>query len=81
MDYDHEQQAFNFISGLLLGVVIGAGIALLMAPQPGRKTRKKLRKTAVGIRENATDRLDDFADGVRGRVDEVIKSARGRFAG
>jgi gas vesicle protein len=81
MDSDHERQVLNFISGLVLGAVIGAGVALLTAPQPGRKTRKRLRRAATDLRDNAGDRFDDLADEVRGKVDEVIKGARGRFAG
>jgi gas vesicle protein len=81
MDSDHERQVVNFISGLVLGAIIGAGVALLTAPQPGRKTRKRLRKAAVGLRDDATERLDELADEVKGKVDEVIKGARGRFAG
>jgi len=79
MNSDHERQVVNFISGLVLGAIIGASVALLTAPQPGRRTRKKIRKAAVGLRDDATDRLDELADEVKGKVEEVIKGARGRF--
>lgn len=79
MDQDHERQVANFISGLLLGAIIGAGVALLTAPRPGRKTRKRLRRVALDARDTATDRLDHLADEVKGKVDEVVKSARGRL--
>ena len=81
MDSDHERQVLNFISGLVLGAVIGAGVALLTAPQAGRRTRKRLRTAAVGLRTTATDRFDDLADEVKGKVDEAIKGARQRFVG
>lgn len=79
MDQDHERQVANFISGLLLGTVIGAGVALLTAPRPGRKTRRRLKRAAEGVRDTASDRLDQLADEVKGKVDEVVKSARDRF--
>ena len=81
MDHDQERQVANFVSGLLLGAIIGAGVALLTAPRAGRRTRKKLRRAAVGIRENAADRLDRLADEMKDKVDEVVKSARGRIVG
>ncbi len=81
MDHDHERQVANFISGLLLGAIIGAGVALLTAPRPGRKTRKRLKRAAEDVRESATDRLDQIADEVKGKVDEVVKGARGRLRG
>jgi gas vesicle protein len=76
MEYDQDHQVINFISGLLLGAIIGAGVAYLTAPQPGRKTRKRIRKAAGNIRESATDRLDDIADEVKGKVDEVMNVVR-----
>lgn len=79
MDYDQDRQVLNFISGLLLGAIIGAGVAYLTAPQPGKKTRKRLKKAAGNLRDSASDRLDDLADEVKGKVDEVIKGARKSF--
>jgi len=79
MDQDYERQVANFMSGLLLGVVVGAGVALLTAPRPGRKTRRRLKRAAEGVRDTAADRLDQLADEVKGKVDEVVKGARGRF--
>ncbi len=76
MDYDQDRQAINFISGLLLGAIIGAGVAYLTAPQAGRKTRKRLKRAAVDLRATATDRLDDIADEVKGKVDEVVRVVR-----
>ena len=46
MEYDHEAQVLNFLSGLVLGAVIGAGVALLTAPESGNRTRRRIRKVA-----------------------------------
>lgn len=32
----------RFIAGLVVGGVVGAAVALLLAPQPGRQTREQL---------------------------------------
>jgi len=45
-----EHEGSSFITGLLLGGIIGAAIGLLFAPQPGEKTREQLK-----------GRLDEFA--------------------
>ncbi|MFQ5536034.1 MAG: YtxH domain-containing protein [Gemmatimonadota bacterium] len=79
MEYDHETQVLNFLSGLILGAAIGAGVALLTAPQPGRKTRKRLRRAAGDFRDTATERWDEIADEVKGRVDDALQGARERF--
>lgn len=79
MEFDQDRQVVNFISGLLLGAIIGAGVAYLTAPHPGKKTRKRIRRAANDFRDTATDRLDDLADEMKGKVDEVIKGARKNF--
>jgi len=81
MEYDHEAQVLNFLSGLVIGAVLGAGIALLTAPEPGRRTRRRIRRAANQIRDSATDRWEELADDVKGRVDDAIQGARERFAG
>lgn len=79
MEYDHETQVFNFISGLVLGAVIGAGVALLTAPQSGRRTRRRIRRSANDFRDTAANRWDDLSDEVKGRVDEAIRGAQKKF--
>jgi gas vesicle protein len=80
MDSDQERQAISFITGLALGAVIGAGVALLTTPQSGRRTRRRIRRAAGEIRDTATDRFDDMAEDVRERVDEALRGARKRLA-
>ena len=80
MEYDSDAQVLNFVSGLVLGAVIGAGIALLMAPEPGRKTRRRIQKGAEVLGTQATDHWDELADDVKERVDQAVKGARKRFS-
>jgi gas vesicle protein len=80
MEYDREGQVVNFVSGLVLGAIIGAGIALLAAPDKGIKTRKRLRRTATELGGGATDRWDELADDVKDKVEQAVKGARKRFS-
>ena len=80
MDYDHEAPTLNFLSGVLLGAVLGAGIALLTAPDSGRKTRTRIRRAATDAKSVAGDRFEDFADDVKLKVDDAVQSARKRLA-
>jgi gas vesicle protein len=79
MDRGRERHIANFVTGPLLGAVIGAGVALLTAPGDGRKTRKRLKRAAAGVRDTASHRLDQLADEVKGKVDDVVRSARDRL--
>lgn len=76
MEYDHEGRVTNFISGLVLGLVIGAGVAILSAPESGRRTRRRIRRTAGDLRHAATDRWEDLADDLKVRIDDAVKGAR-----
>ncbi|MCH1570150.1 MAG: YtxH domain-containing protein [Longimicrobiales bacterium] len=76
MESVDERQALSFVSGLVLGAVIGAGVAILAAPQPGRKTRKKLKRAARRARGQTTHRLDELATELKQRVDETVTAAR-----
>jgi gas vesicle protein len=80
MEYDHEAQVTNFISGLILGAIIGAGVAMLTAPHSGRRTRRRIRKTATGIRDTAGDRWEELADEMKVKVDDAIDGARKKLA-
>lgn len=79
MSEGHEDQLVGFIAGLLLGAAIGATAALLSAPQSGRRTRRKLGRTALEIRKSTGDRWDEVAEDVRTKVDETLKGARKRL--
>jgi gas vesicle protein len=80
MEYDRDGQVLNFVSGLVLGAIIGAGIALLTAPNDGRKMRKRLRKTAAELGGGASDRWDELADDVKEKVEQAVKAGRKRFS-
>jgi gas vesicle protein len=61
---------------LLLATVLGVGIGLLAAPQPGTKTRKLLRKRLAALGEGVGESLDE----VQEVGSKVGKRARQRLA-
>ena len=75
MYYEERSSGISFLAGLVLGAAIGAGVALLTAPQSGRRTRKQLQRAAVGVRDSASERWGDFTGDVR----SVVKSGRRRI--
>ncbi len=80
MEYDDDARIFNFVSGLVAGAALGAGLALLMAPTTGKKARKRITRGAEDLKERAADRWEELADDVRDRVDEALATARKRFS-
>ncbi|HEU5219690.1 MAG TPA: YtxH domain-containing protein [Gemmatimonadales bacterium] len=53
--------AGSFAAGLALGALLGASVALLFAPAPGKVTRKKLRRRLEDVKDVAEDHLDELS--------------------
>lgn len=52
------------LMGFALGAVVGAGLALLLAPASGRRTRQRLASTARRWSESAGSTIDQARDTV-----------------
>ncbi len=57
--------AANFVAGMVLGALIGAGIAMLVAPSEGSVLRKRLGRRARELGERAREGLDEAAHRTR----------------
>ncbi len=62
----------GFIGGLFLGALIGAGVALLVAPERGDVTRRRLRKRVRDVSEDAREQLGDW----RGDAERELRKHR-----
>jgi gas vesicle protein len=56
---------------LVAGGIIGAGVALLFAPQSGKRTRKDIVRIAKKTRHKAEDVVDNFSDALSDMVEAV----------
>ena len=56
---------------MLAGGIVGAGVALLLAPQSGQRTRKDILRYAKKTKNRAGDVVDDLADTVSDLVDSL----------
>jgi gas vesicle protein len=68
MHYEQNSRAFNFMVGMVLGLAIGTGVALLTAPGSGRRTRRRLVNAVSDAREELGERWDDLSREVRSAV-------------
>lgn len=64
MDKTERSLAMVAVFSFLLGGAVGAGLALLMAPQSGKKTRRQLKEFAEDMTEHATE----YAERLKKRV-------------
>lgn len=65
----------EFFLGVAIGVLLGAGVALLLAPDSGRRTRRRIRRTAEEWSDAAGDRLQDAGDRLQGAAEEARQLA------
>lgn len=56
---------------LVAGGIIGAGLAILYAPQSGTKTRRQLSRCAHRVRNDAEEMIRDTAESVTDAVEEL----------
>ena len=70
---EHRNDA---LTSFLLGAVIGAGVALMLAPEAGPEMRRKLGEAAKGLGGDLGDRLGTVKDDIKQRASDV-KSAIG----
>jgi gas vesicle protein len=61
----------------VLGALVGAGVALLLAPRSGRETQAELARALGGLR----DRADGPVDGARMSLTDWVGRARGQVTG
>jgi len=69
-----ESRGLEFLTGVILGSLVGAAVALLLAPQPGEETREQLRDKSIELK----DRMIELSDEARKKAEEM--QAEGRSA-
>lgn len=62
----------GFLSGLILGGLVGAALGMLYAPKSGEETRSELRERSMEWR----DRAEDLAEDALKRAQELQEEAR-----
>jgi gas vesicle protein len=76
---DSAGSAGALLAGITIGALIGAGVALLLAPQAGEETRRDLSRRARELRDEATDRWDDATHRARREVRRRGRQLRERL--
>lgn len=70
-DQDTEGNGM-FLLGALAGALVGAGVALLMAPKSGAEVRQNLSSGYSSMRDAAARRYRDLADRASAKIDETV---------
>jgi gas vesicle protein len=61
------------VLSFFIGGLVGAGVALLLAPQPGKEARQKMKELAEEAKEKATK----YAEEVKSKVTSTVEKGKG----
>jgi gas vesicle protein len=64
----------KIIAGIIIGAVAGALAGILLAPEKGSETRKRISSTGEDYFHSVKDSLDELLDNVAERFGEAVKN-------
>lgn len=74
MEYEQEdlEKGGSWLISFLLGALLGAGAALLLAPKAGQQTREQLK----GMAMDAKGKAGGYYDQVKGKVTTAMQKGK-----
>src|SRR5512145_631987 len=80
---DDDTDFGAFLTGFIVGGLVGAATALLLAPQSGEETRTVIKEKSIELKDRAMETAEDARvraekalEEARLRVDEAVEEAR-----
>ena len=73
--------AGSLVAGLFVGSLIGAGTALLFAPQSGQRTRAEIQKGAVALRDKTSKTVNETVSQVKSKANQIKADVQIRAGG
>jgi gas vesicle protein len=69
---DQSSDFSAFIAGMVIGGLVGAAVALLLAPQSGEETQKLIKEKSIELKEKAVLTAEE----TRARAEKALEDAR-----
>ena len=73
MDDDRGFSAGTVFMAFILGGAVGAGLALLFAPQAGKETRDRIK----GLAEDVKEKASQYTEQVKGKIASTVDEGKG----
>jgi len=62
MSNENGSDVGAFLAGFIIGGLVGAAAALILAPQSGEETRAQIASQSAHLREAGSERMHDYRD-------------------
>ncbi len=72
---ENRKEGLSFVFGLMVGSLVGASVAIILAPQSGERTREVLRDRALEYKERAAD----FATELREDAHDLLEKSKSYY--
>ena len=76
-----ERDGGGGLGSFILGALVGAGLALLFAPQSGEETQEEIKAQAGKLKDAAQDRIRDAQDRLEHRLSDARENVKTRVEG
>jgi len=73
---EYHNNILGVLAGLLIGGLAGAVTMLLLAPQPGKRTRMQIRQKGFELRDQATGMMEDAMAQARLDGNKITRDGR-----
>lgn len=73
-----ERDSGGGIGSFILGALVGAGLALLFAPQAGEATQEEIKDRALKFRDSAKERVREAQENMEGRLSTAREHVQAR---
>jgi len=64
----------NIIAALVAGAVIGAGVGILLAPDKGSKTRKKIKDKVASSKDDFLETINKYSEMLSEKATQTVSS-------
>jgi gas vesicle protein len=73
-----EREGSGGLGSFILGALVGAGLALLFAPQSGEETQEEIKSKAVKLKDVARERVREAQENFEGRLSTAREHVQSR---
>ena len=74
MSDNNGSETGSFLAGFILGGLVGAAVAMILAPSSGEEARRKIRERGIELR----DQIEDRAEETRKRAEDITGDVKTR---